>query len=443
MVPTDKVIAFITDAAWQDLPPVVRRQAKRCLLDGLGAMVAGGPTPVGRLMAGFAEAQMAGAEATVLASGRTATAAGAALANGFAANALDIDDGHRRVKGHPGACVLPVLLAAAEAVDGVSGTEFLTTLVVGYEIGICAGLIRHATQGTYHASGSWGAVAGAAAGGRLYGLDADRLRHAMGAAEYHAPMSPMMKGIATPSMGKDAIGWGCLVAMLSLDMAREGFTGIRPLFDDAPEPRWIDRLGRDYEMRNLYFKPYACCRWAQPAVVGAVKVVRGAGLRLSQIRAIRVRTFEAATRLPDTPPRNTEEAQYHLAFPVAAALHDGDCGPRQVLAPRIFDRRLLALASCVTVEADEALEACFPQKACARVVVETGDGRRYDSGVVEAPWEPPDDRPDDRALEAKFRRLTVPVLGEETAGRLVARIWDLDQTADVRRLVGLCAPLAG
>jgi 2-methylcitrate dehydratase PrpD len=87
------------------------------------------------------------------------------MANGFAANALDIDDGYRLTKGHPGACVLPVILAAGEMVPACSGKQFLAALVVGYEIGIRAGLIRHARYETYHASGSWGAIAGAAAAG--------------------------------------------------------------------------------------------------------------------------------------------------------------------------------------------------------------------------------------------------------------------------------------
>jgi 2-methylcitrate dehydratase PrpD len=78
--------------------------------------------------------------------------AGAVLANGFAANALDIDDGHRLVKGHPGACTLPVILAAGEMVPSCSGKAFLTALVIGYEIGIRAGLIRHALYRTYHSS---------------------------------------------------------------------------------------------------------------------------------------------------------------------------------------------------------------------------------------------------------------------------------------------------
>jgi 2-methylcitrate dehydratase PrpD len=338
------------------------------------------------------------------------------------------------IKGHPGACVLPVVLTAAEAA-GSSGEEFLTAMVVGYELGIRAGLIRHASYATYHSSGSWGAVAGAAAGGRLMGLSPDALRHAMGAAEYHAPIAPMMKGIDTPSMGKDSIGWGAMVAMNAILMARKGFTGVRPLFDDAPEPAWLENLGRDWEILNLYFKPYAACRWGQPAVAGALKIAREHRLKPSEIRRIRVRTFEAAARLPLGHPRNTEEAQYSLAFPVAAALLDGEVGPGQVLPPRLHDPELLALLDRVSIEAAPEYDAEFPAKAPAEVSVETTAGERYSSGRIEALWEPPDTLPSDADLEKKFLWLTGPVIGDASARRLAGQIWAAERWTSVRPVV--------
>ncbi len=283
--------------------------------------------------------QFGGDQATILVSGERVSAAGAALANGFSGNALDIDDGYRPTKGHPGACALPPVLAAAELAGECSGQEFLTALVVAYELGIRAGVIRHATYETYHSSGSWGAIAGAAAAGRLLGLSAEQLFHAMGTAEYHAPIAPMMKGIDTPVHGQG--------------QHRLGLHGRDAVGPHGPgrvhrHPPAVRRcagsglganLGQQWEILNLYFKPYAACRWGQPAVAGALNIVRDNHLTPDQIRHIRVRTFEAATRLPNGHPRNTEEAQYSLAFPVAAALLDGEVGPGQVLPPRLHRPR--------------------------------------------------------------------------------------------------------
>ncbi|MEE4114271.1 MAG: MmgE/PrpD family protein [Desulfobacteraceae bacterium] len=435
---TSHAIHFTLNLRWEDLPASVQHQAKRCLLDTLGAMIAGSQTPVAGIMREMALEQFGGDQAAIMVTGQRVSAAGAALANGFFGNALDIDDGYRNVKGHPGACALPPVLAAAQLAGGVTGAEFLTALVVAYELGIRAGVIRHATYQVYHSSGSWGAVAGAAAAGRLIKLTEEQLFHAMGAAEYHAPIAPMMKGIDTPAMGKDSIGWGCMVAVLSAVMARDGFTGIRPLFDDAPERTWVENLGRQWEILNLYFKPSAACRWGQPAVAGALNIVRDHHLTPDQIRHIRVRTFEAATRLPNGHPRSTEEAQYSLAFPVAAALLDGEVGPGQVLPPRLHDSDLLNMLDRVSTEVAPEYEAEFPAKAPAEVVVETTTGEIYRSGRIEAIWEPPHMLPSDSDLEAKFLWLTGPIIGKLKANHMKEAIWSADQWASIDPIINGC-----
>jgi 2-methylcitrate dehydratase PrpD len=407
-------------------------------MDTLGALIAGSQTPVADIMRKIVIEQFCGGQASILVTGERVSAAGAALANGFFGNALDIDDGYRNVKGHPGACALPPVLAAAEVAGDCNGKEFLTALVIAYELGIRAGVIRHATFDAYHASGSWGAISGAAAAGRLMGLTAEKIFHAMGAAEYHAPIAPMMKGIDRPSMGKDSIGWGCMVAMLSALMARDGFTGICPMFDDASDPQWVKNLGDVWKILNLYFKPYAACRWGQPAVAGALKIVREHRLTPDRIRRIRVRTFEAAARLPNVQPRDTEEAQYNLSFPVAAALLDGEVGPAQVLPPRLHDPELLSLQEKVSTEVAPEFEAAFPAKAPAEVIVETTNGQTLHSGRIEAFWEPPDTLPTDLDLENKFCWLIVPVLGKMRAEKLVEQIWSADQLTSIDPIIDGC-----
>jgi 2-methylcitrate dehydratase PrpD len=274
--------------------------------------------------------------------------------------------------------------------------------------------------------------------GRVLGLDKSRLRHALGIAECHAPISPMMKGIEKPSMVKDSIGWGTLVAMASALMAQEGFTGVEPLFSESPDIDWIKGLGNEYLVLKVYFKPYAVCRWSQPAVVGLLKVVKQNDLRPQSISRIRVRTFEAAAALSCGHPKNTEEAQYNLAFPLGAALVDGQVGPRQVLPPRIFDDSLLELADKVEVEVASEFEEFFPQKTYAEVVVHTGDGRQLSSGRAEPMWEAPDDLPTDADLQKKFIAIVGPVLGAPRAQEIAKMIWNLDEMDGMKPLITSC-----
>lgn len=436
--PTDYAIRFIMDTNWQNIPADVQHQSKRCLMDTLGAMLAGMATPVVNILTRISKQQYKGNEATILVIGKKCSASGAALVNGFAGNALDIDDGYRMIKGHPGSCILPVVLSASEVAGNCSGRQFLTAMIVGYEVGIRAGLIRHAVYPTYHASGSWGAISGAAAAGKVMGLDGNALLNAMGVAEYHAPLSPMMKGIETPSMGKDGIGWGAMVAMMSVLMAEKGFTGIKPIFDDTPQGEWMESLGLHYEMLNLYFKPYAACRWAQPAIAGALKVSKENEIIPDDIARIQVRTFKEAKSLSDIHPQNTEEAQYNLAFPLAAALIDGGVGPEQILPARIFSSQILKLADKVDTEVTEVFDQLFPEKTCAEVIVHTKSGASFSSGTMEAPWEPPDNLPSDSEIEEKFHGLATPVLGVQQTHQLSSLIWNIDNCHNMKELIELC-----
>ncbi|THB81123.1 MAG: MmgE/PrpD family protein [Desulfobacteraceae bacterium] len=442
MAYTEQTVAFIRDLEWGNLPAEVQHQSKRCLLDTLGGLLAGYETPVTQIMAQIASSQFPGDQASIMVSGERASVAGAVLVNGFAANALDIDDGYRRIMGHPGACILPVLLGAAQAVKGsgqaVTGTDFLTAMVVGYETGTRAGLIRHATYDTYHSSGSWGAICGAAAAGKLLGLSHDILWHALGTAEYHAPIAPMMKCIDVPAMGKDSIGWGCVTAMLSVLMAREGFTGIRSIFDDAPDPAIMDSLGREWEIMNLYFKPYAACRWAQPAVDGALQLIRENGIALDEIDTIRVFTFEESAALSRQYPENTEEAQYNIPFPIAAGILDKEVGPAQILPPRLFDTDIRNMMDKIEIIAQERFQRLFPEKAESEVEIVTRSGNRFNSGMMSARWDIHTTLPTDSELEEKFLWLAGPLLGDKKAVELKDYIWQIDRFKDLVQLYELC-----
>lgn len=429
---------FIIETDWAKLPGNVQHQSKRCLLDALGAQIAGHQTPIGRIMADMAEQEFNCQGATILVRGSKSSPSGAALVNGFAGNALDIDDGYRDIKGHPGSCILPAVLAAGEIASECSGQDFLTALIVGYEVAIRAGLIRHTTYNTYHSSGSWGAIGGAAAAGKLLGLSMEKLNHALGAAEYHAPIAPMMKCIEVPSMGKDSIGWGCMVAVMSAVMADKGFTGINPIFEDSPEEKWIKSLGESFEIMNLYFKPYSACRWAQPGVDGALKIIADNRLDHKDIKQIKVFTFQEAAALRTDYPQNTEEAQYNIAFPIAAALLDGEIGPVQVLPPRLFAKDIHQMMNNIRIIAQDRFQKEFPQKAESEVEITTTDGRLFSSGVMSARWDPHTTFPTDMELEKKFLWLTSPVLGKTQAESLVNLIWAFDREEKLDKMIDLC-----
>jgi 2-methylcitrate dehydratase PrpD len=262
--------------------------------------------------------------------------------------------------------------------------------------------------------------------------------HALGCAEYHAPIAPMMKCIDTPGMGKDSIGWGCMVAVMSAMMADRGFTGINPIFDDSPDPEWIESLGHSWEMMNLYFKPYAACRWAQPGIDGALKIMAQHPVDLSDIAKIQVFTFKESAALNTTYPQNTEEAQYNIAFPIAAALLDREVGPRQVLPPRLFDTDIQQMMDKITIIAQDRFQKKFPQKAESEVQITTNGGHVFSSGIMSARWDLHTTLPTDRELEDKFSWLVSPVLGKTNADALKNLVMNFEREKNIAKLIHLC-----
>jgi 2-methylcitrate dehydratase PrpD len=122
----------------------------------------------------YVKEQFAAGTCSIMTTGDMTTPMGAALVNATAANALDVDDGHRMTKGHPGAVVFPAVLAAAEQLD-TDGKTFLNGLLVGYEVAIRAGILVHHLRPEYHCTGSWGAIGAAAGTAKIYGLHSNEV----------------------------------------------------------------------------------------------------------------------------------------------------------------------------------------------------------------------------------------------------------------------------
>jgi 2-methylcitrate dehydratase PrpD len=436
---TWRVAEFARTVRWEELPADVRSQAIRCVLDLCGAAVAGSRAKAAQTAAAYALYAHGTGPSTIIGTGANSTPVGAALANGFAASALDLDDGYRRVKGHPGAVVFPAVLAAAEGARS-SGVEFLTAQVVGYEVAMRAGRILHSLYDVYHGSGAWAPIGAAAGVARLLGCNAEQTWHALGIAEFHAAMTPEMRSVDHPSMLKDGIGWGAMVGIASGQLAARGFTGIPSLFDaDDAGPHLTESLGNGYLILDLYFKPYACCRWAQPAIEGALSAARQIGATATDVARVRVHTFEAATHLRSASPRTTEEAQFSLPWPIACALIDGVVGPEQVTGESLEDPARRELAARVEAVVDAELERAFPERALAWVEIETTEGDRARSGISAAQGDAGTPLRDTE-LTKKFRNLTEPVLGSDRAKKLASAIERLPDSPNLDEITGLLRP---
>jgi 2-methylcitrate dehydratase PrpD len=364
--------------------------------------------------------------ARILLDGRRAGIAGAAFAGATTIDAVDGHDGHVLTKGHAGAALLPALLAVIDAArpgeraSEVDGREFLTCLVLGYEVATRAGIALHATVSDYHCSGAWNALGCAAMTARLLEFDASQTQHALGIAEYFGPRGQILRACDSPTMVKDGSGWGAHAGVTAALLAREGFTGAPALTverDDAAA-YWGD-LGVRWRIGEQYFKAYPVCRWAQPAIEAAFLLKREHGFAAADVDEIAIESFREAVALGSqcVLPRTTEEAQYSLAFPVAAAIVFDRVGADEIDRRGLTDPQVARLVAATTATEDAEFVQRFPAERWARVRISLRDGRRLVSAPARAPGNPENPLSDDE-LRAKYRELAAPVLGTERTARI-------------------------
>ncbi len=427
-----QVSQYIKDVCIENIPDQVIEKAKICLLDLLGAILGGSKTQVASLARDFAETIWPGNASTIITSGKKTNCAGAAFANSFQANAIDIDDGFRPVKGHPGALIIPAALAVSEG-RNITGLDLIEALVVGYEIGTRAGIIWHKHYPIYHASGAWGSIAAASTSAKILDLDVTQISHALGIAEYQAPINPMMRCIDYPSMLKDGIGWGCPVGVISALMAEKGFTGIPSLFEIKEYEIYLQSLGKEYNLLKIYFKPYACCRWAQPAVEGVIKLTREYNLKPWDIQTIKVFTFHEGTCLQKTMPKNTEEALYNICYPIASAIIDGEVGPKQVSSDYLNNPAIIDIVELIEVIHDSSFDNNFPEVAESKVEITTHRNKKY-SGIFRArgDWDLPLDK--DEIIE-KFFWLASHSVSREKAQGIADIVSNLEEIKNIDQLL--------
>lgn len=405
-----------------DIPAAVVARAGDCLLDAAGAALAGRAERSSRAMAGVMAAAMAPGRARLWFDGAAQHAIAAATANAMAATALDIDDGHRRAAGHPGAAVIAAACAVAEAADAGAG-ELAAAIVCGYEAAVRVALARHAAHHASTVSGRWSGVGAAAAAARLLRLPPEAMAQAILIAEQHAPRvaAALHHGFAGSDV-KEGIAWSVHGGLFAVELARAGFRGYPDAFDQNilyDPARLVAGLGSFEAIGGLFFKPYACCRWIHSAIDALAAIMAAHALPAEAIDRVEVETFARAAGLANRPaPADGAEAQFSIPFCLGVAAVAGRPALLPLATALIGDARVESFGQRVEVRVAADMEALFPALAPARVTVHAG--RRRFLQTVEAAFGDPGNPMRQADLAAKFATLAGPQLAAARIGEIGA-----------------------
>lgn len=400
-----ELAAFIKDS--REVPQLALDHAKLAVLDLVAAALAGARTRVAQISHRAARQVWNAGAAPVWFSGNRLNAPGAALANATSASALDLDDGHRAASGHPGAAIIPAVLATASA-HSCEPERILPAIVLGYEVAVRAAAARDFPALTTLVSGPWVGYGVAAAASWLRDLPAASIEQALAIAGATAPnLSAIAYSKVMGNHIKEGIPWATASALAAVDFAVGGFTGPTDLLDnDAIFDRQtlLNGLGEGWAIQGIYFKPYGCCRWAHAAIDAVLALQAEFGFAAADIRSIEIDAFSWALRLNnETAPQTEESAQYSIPFCAALALTRGADALVEIGPGALADPATIALAAKVRLAVDPVYDAMFPRQVPSRVRIRTDNGV-LTREVVDPLGEP--SNPMDRArLLHKFTRV--------------------------------------
>jgi len=428
-------------------PASIDETALRCILDLLGAAIAGAAAKGPIATRQSAELIFGPGTAPIWMSARTAAPVAALICNAAAASALDLDDGHRAARGHPGACVIPTVLTLASQTNATGGA-LLSAIIAGYDIGVRIAAAQNLKGIPTRQSGRWAAFAAVGAAGSLLGARPDHVAQALAIAGVLAP-NQQANGSSgysrlTGNDVKEGIAWSAATGLTAVHLARNGHTGPADLFDHPSyydRERIVDRLGDRWEIGDTYFKLYACCRYIHAPLDALFTIMTEHALIAEEITSVTVDTFGWALRLGNkTNPGNLVDIQYSLPYCLAAAAIEGPAALAPLDVGLLGRSDLSRFADKVRMNADPELERLFPHQTLARVTVETAGGR-FQSPVAGPVGDPA--RPlTFSALEEKFLGVTRGIISPGQQEALVHGVLGLlsDDGALLLHELGSAAP---
>jgi 2-methylcitrate dehydratase PrpD len=375
----------------------------------------------------------------------------AALVNGTASHALELDDFGGC--GHSGAVVIPAVLALARR-EGITGRDVLTAIIAGYDVAARvvegAGGYRYHNDLGWHSSGTCGTFGAAAGAAKLLALDRERYADALGVAGTFT--GGIWAFLADGAMTKrfhpgKASETGLSAALL----AQSGMTGPRQVLeakwggffstyarDIATPAATLKGLGSEFRIARSGMKPYSCCRGLHATIDALFEIMHETGAHAEDIERMVVHGNEQNKVQFDRPEIGTLlDAQFSFQYVLAVGADSGRATLDQFVPPRTNDAQVQKLMRIVEVAADrEQPPATYPP-----LEIRLRDGRtierhvKFGKGAPENPLSDPE-------LRRKVESQVEPVLGAAQCKALIACVQGLDEVKDVRELLRLVAPQA-
>lgn len=452
---TRKLAEWAAGLTYNDLSPEAIRAAKLFLFDSFGCALGGSRQHDVVIAHQYAEEVGGAPVCTVVGTGHRTDPVTAAFLNALCIRAMDYNDIYWKADPVHPTDLIPAALSVCE-MRGLGGWDLILGTVIGHELEMRfaeCGVPGIREYGWHHATLT--AFVSPIVAGKLLGLDAERIQHAVGISASHsctlgavtAGKLTMMKNTVDPM----ATRAGVEAALL----AQKGFTGPAHVVDGKEglvhvfRHEWdLDKLtaglptspGDHYKIRDCGMKAYPIEALSHAPLTAMMKIVKEHDVSADDVTEIKVEVIARAADILGDPhkyrPTSKETADHSLPYSLAVGLVDGMVTPLQFTQERIDDPNLIPVMDKVKVVANEEFEALFPEFQPSRVTITLMDGRSF-SARVDVPKGDPRDPMTEDEIAVKFNALGRDVVGEENCIRLRKLIMSFEEEESLERFFAL------
>jgi 2-methylcitrate dehydratase PrpD len=433
---SELIADFVVGFDLKTVPPLAIERTRLAFTDTLGVMLAGSREHVSQIACEMVQAEGSAPIASVVGQSFRASPQLAALANGVAAHAMDYDFSY--IMGQPMVPIIPALLPLAEQ-TGAPPNEVMAAFIVGFEVAsrMARSNVTQSLGGGWHAVGTIGTTAAAAACARLLKLPAAAIPDVIGiSASLAGSFSANFGTMTKPLHAGQAARNGVMAAMLGArgftasPVALEGPNGYYRAFsrglDVTYEP--FHDLGRVWDIVERGFRPkrYPCGGLGHTAIDATLELRDQLLPRLADIAGIKASiTRYAAARIGDKYPVSIENAKFSMPYVAAYTLVHGAPFLAAFTESAIADERVRSAARLVSVAIDPEFGEIF-EESPSRIIVTFRDGgtlerlRYYASGTLQFPLTP-------AQIQEKFMDCAAQAVDKDTARKLLAGLQRLNE----------------
>ena len=383
----------------------------------------------------------------------------AAWVNSGMAHARDYDDTHDAAILHAGVSAVPAAIAAGQLRGGLSGTELIAAVAAGLEVTCRLGVAVQVDiiESGFMYSSLLGYFGATAAAGRALGLTEDEMLNAFGIVYSSVAGNHQVTRDAS-LMKRLQPGLAAQAAVVAVQLARRGIRGVQNVFEgadgffriylrDRADPEVVrDQLGTRFELLNLSYKPYPCCRDTHSSIDAILQLRDESSRSADDIESIRVGVTAPGYQMVCVPepvrraPTTIVEAQFSIPYTVAAAWIDGPPRIGHFSDESLQRGDILELAARVEPYADQDIDRDWRRFVTpAKVIVRFRDGKTAETQV-----DYPKGHPRKPMTQAQFAAKTVDCasfaavpLPADTAARLTSAVSTLEQISDISELTSI------